>query len=70
MQTKLLTTRDVAQMMQVCEQTVRNWCKGIFYDKGQAKAYRKLEPLKSVKIGGTFRIYESDLNRFLESAKC
>ena len=49
MQPVWYTVKEVAEMFRVCEQTVRNWIKGIFYDKGKARAYKSDIRLKATK---------------------
>ena len=50
MQTVWYTVKEVAEMFRVCEQTVRNWIKGIFYDKGKARAYKSDIRLKAMRV--------------------
>lgn len=64
------TVSEVAEIARVCTQTVRNWIRGIFCDKGRTKAYRSMEPLKATKLGGKFLVYGPDLARFIEDARC
>lgn len=50
---KLLTVADVAEMLQVSEQTVRNW--------------EKSNALQSVRVEGIIRFWTSDIKDFLEN---
>ena len=70
MQTVWYTVKEVAEMFRVCEQTVRNWIKGIFYDKGKARAYNSDSRLKATKFGKGFRIAAPDLERFRRDLGC
>ncbi len=51
---KLFTTVEVAKMLNVAQETVRNW---IYEDK-----------LKAIRVGNTYRISEGELKHFLEEA--
>lgn len=70
MQTDLLTVKEVAEFFRVCEQTVRNWIKGIFYDKGQARTYKGPARLKAIKVGNKFLIKRTDMIRFQQVIGC
>lgn len=67
---KWYTPQEIAKLLQVCPQTVRNWIRGIFSDHGQTRAYRELEPLKASKIVGKYRVWGPDLAQFLEASRC
>ncbi len=67
LENRMYTVPEIAEIARVCTQTVRNWIRGIFCDKGQTKAYKKMEPLKATKLGGRFLVYGPDFTKWLEA---
>lgn len=66
MQTELLTIKQVAARVGVCESTVRNWLRGYYSNQhGLRPSNCKFVPF--TRIGGSIRIKASDLNRWLEA---
>ncbi len=66
MQTKLLTTKEVAARLSVSANTVTNWARGYYYTPRGPRAV-ETDFIKPVKVGRAVRFKESELNRWLES---
>lgn len=66
MQTKLLTTKEVAERLSVSANTVTNWARGYYYTTHGPRA-TEIAFIKPVKVGKSVRFKESELNRWLES---
>ena len=66
---KWYTVAETAGIARVCTQTVRNWIRGIFCDKGRTRAYQNMEPLKATKLGRRYLVYGPDLQRFFDAAR-
>lgn len=66
MQTKLLTTKEVADRISVSANTVTNWARGYYYSPQGPRAV-EVDFIKPVKVGRAVRFKESELNRWLEN---
>lgn len=67
MQTKLISIKQVAEVLGVSVNTVRNWVRG-YYDNGtDLRSYTARQFIEPVRIGRLIRFKESELNRWIEN---
>lgn len=64
---KLLTAKDVCEMLSISPTTLYNLTKGVYKENGIVKAYkREVEFPKAIRIGGRIRFHEEDVIDYLE----